>query len=673
MTDDAAFGPEVVGFSRTDLEHVLRCVELAAGSDGLTQPHPKSGCVLVAPGGVTRVGEGFQMGQGGRRAEVIAVDQAAGAATNGVAYLNLEPVHGVTAGEDGPVAALIASGVASVVIGVLHPVPGIRGRAVAALREAGIAVHVLSESSKKTAGDSASVSASESSAHAAAIAVMETARGAPRSDATVTLLIGAAAMACRKVNRALLYRCATGRPFSVFKYAMTLDGKIATTSGHASWVTGPPARGEVWAERARSDAVIVGGRTVRRDNPNLTTRKEGGHHPIRIVLSRSMDLPGVDEVNCGLGTGDECDDTATSEAKASTQKTNLWDTTVAPTIVMTEKGRRPGFQAQLRGLGVEVIEFDELTPDAVSEYCATRGFMQLFWECGGGLGAPALRDGVIHHVMAFVAPKIIGTAGGEAPTPVGEMGHEKMTEAIQLRGLKLSQHGKDILISGYVPPTCTTGFLREVMSDEESDPWDEDPLASVEAAVAAASEHDPGTTHEMRFYKSWDKYGGLSNFSPHPIDMPRVWGASREVGAGTAGAADTVEWPTVEHFYQAQKFSGVDNQVAAEALERIRTAGSPESAARVGRTLQRTSPELIRADWNIVKEDVMRNALRAKLTRHNLVRELLLSSRTGAGAMEVLEDSPCDPVWGVGRDGKGGNLLGKLLMELRDELADADR
>ena len=123
--------------------------------------------------------------------------------------------------------------------------------------------------------------------------------------------------ASRRVNEALLHRAATGEPFSVWKYAMTLDGKIATRTGHSAWVSGtcmrggymaacliaqallcrvnagPAARQRVYAERARSDAIIVGGNTLRRDNPHLTTRQEGGHTPMRVVISRTLDLPEV--------------------------------------------------------------------------------------------------------------------------------------------------------------------------------------------------------------------------------------------------------------------------------------------------------------------------------------------------------------------------------------------
>ena len=93
--------------------------------------------------------------------------------------------------------------------------------------------------------------------------------------------------------QALLHRAVSGKPLGILKYAMTLDGKIATSTGHSAWVTSPTSRARVFETRARSDAVIVGGQTVRRDNPRLTTRQESGHAPVRIVMSRTLDLPPV--------------------------------------------------------------------------------------------------------------------------------------------------------------------------------------------------------------------------------------------------------------------------------------------------------------------------------------------------------------------------------------------
>ena len=384
-----------------------------------------------------------------------------------------------------------------------------------------------------------------------------------------------------------------------------------------------------------------------------------------------MDLPGTEDANYGLGTGDFEEDADAGAMGAEIRKrkprTNLWNTDEAATVVMTVAGSRPEFQAELRALGVEVVEFDELTPGAVADYCAKRGYLQLFWECGGGLAGPALTDGVFHHVMAFVAPKIVGSSGGPAPSPVGETGLERMTDALNLRGLDIRKHGRDVLITGYLRPKSSTGALaetetREGGGDTAGDAWTEDPLGIVEAAAERAGERREraGDDGFLRFYKSWDVNGALSNFSPHPIDAPLVWG-----GREDDDERETAEWPTVEHFYQAQKFGGVDDPAATSAMEAIRAAASPEEAARIGRTLQRTNPSLIRPDWDECKERVMRAALRAKLTRHAAPRNLLLGSR--AAGLCVLEDSPTDAVWGVGRDGTGGNLLGRLLMELRDE------
>ncbi|CAI5473690.1 unnamed protein product, partial [Closterium sp. Yama58-4] len=216
-------------------------------------------------------------------------------------------------GDDTAVHALIQAGVARVVVGLLNPLPHHHGRAVAMLRQAGVTVDVLGE------GDLAHPDM----------------HGVVRS--------------CRGVNEALLFRAHTGLPFSILKYAMTLDGKIAASTGHAAWVTSREARQRVFDVRSLSDAIIVGGNTVRRDNPRLTTRREGGHVPVRIVMSRSLRLP---------------------------EDANLWDVAIAPTVVMTQRGAKGDFCARLRARGCEVVEFDFLSPRAVMEYCHQRGFMQ---------------------------------------------------------------------------------------------------------------------------------------------------------------------------------------------------------------------------------------------------------------------------------------------------------
>lgn len=106
-------------------------------------------------------------------------------------------------------------------------------------------------------------------------------------------------------------------------------------------------------------------------DPRLTTRHRG-HLPVRIVMSRCLRLP---------------------------ENANLWDVSIAQTIVMTQRGVRKDFQTLLASRGVEVVEFDFLTPRAVMEYCYHRGFLSVLWECGGMLSAPAISSGVIHKVL----------------------------------------------------------------------------------------------------------------------------------------------------------------------------------------------------------------------------------------------------------------------------------
>ncbi|MBI5544203.1 MAG: NADAR family protein [Deltaproteobacteria bacterium] len=138
------------------------------------------------------------------------------------------------------------------------------------------------------------------------------------------------------------------------------------------------------------------------------------------------------------------------------------------------------------------------------------------------------------------------------------------------------------------------------------------------------------------FYSTRGPFGCFSNFSAHPVEI------------------DGVTWPTTEHYFQAQKFSGT-----AHAGE-IRRARSPMVAARMGRSRQRP----LRKDWESVKDEIMRRAVLAKIRQHQEVRELLL----GTGEEVLVEDTTTDQYWGCGSDGKGRNRLGQILMEVRDLL-----
>lgn len=141
----------------------------------------------------------------------------------------------------------------------------------------------------------------------------------------------------------------------------------------------------------------------------------------------------------------------------------------------------------------------------------------------------------------------------------------------------------------------------------------------------------------IHFYHAGDGYGFFSNFSRHPIYLKGR------------------RWPTSEHYFQAQKFANTPHE------EEIRRASSPRVAADLGRDRKRP----LRADWEAVKEDVMREALLAKFTKYPELKNQLLAT----GDAKLIEHTARDRYWGDGGDGSGLNRLGELLMELREKLS----
>ena len=352
-----------------------RCLELANLAAGQTAPNPMVGCVVLNEGLV--VGEGFHPGAGQPHAEVFALAQAGDRARGATLYVNLEPCNHT--GRTPPCTeAIIRAGVSQVVVGMVDPDPRVSGTGIERLRQAGIEVEV-----------------------------------------------GVEEAACQRLNEAFVQRVTHQRPLGLLKYAMTLDGKIAATSGHSAWVTGPMARTAVHQLRATCDAVVVGGNTVRRDNPRLTSHGYSSHNPLRVVMSRSLDLP---------------------------SSANLWQTQEAPTVVFTASKADPERQQRLTVQGVEVMGLPALTPKLVTEWLYQRGCAAVLWECGGLLAAEAIKDGVIDKLWAFVAPKLVG--GTTAPGPVGDLGIQRMDQALALERTTWRTLGDDLLLEAYLcPPT----------------------------------------------------------------------------------------------------------------------------------------------------------------------------------------------------------------------------
>ena len=362
-----------------DAHYMRRCLELAAQAIGHTAPNPMVGCVIVK--NEQTIAEGFHPKAGEPHAEVFALRSAGDQAIGATLYVNLEPCnhHGRTP----PCSdAVISSGVIRVVVGMVDPNPLVAGSGLEKIRSQGISVTV-----------------------------------------------GVEEEACRTLNEAFIHRIVYQRPFGILKYAMTLDGKIATTTGHSSWITGSHSRHWVHKLRSQCDAILVGGNTVRKDNPHLTSHGTSTHNPLRVILTRSMDLP---------------------------TNANLWDTHDISTLIYTQGNPNPKTQEAIERQGVPIISLETLTPDAVMADLYTQGHSQILWECGGTLAAAAIQDQSIQKIYAFIAPKIIG--GLHAPSPIGDLGLLNMTNAIELEKVRLqsitdqtnADITPDVLIEGYL-------------------------------------------------------------------------------------------------------------------------------------------------------------------------------------------------------------------------------
>ena len=344
-----------------------RALQLAALGSGRTSPNPLVGCVVLDANGQL-VGEAFHQRAGTPHAEVHALRQAGDRARGGTAVVTLEPCchHGRTP----PCSeALQAAGVARVVVAMRDPDPRVAGGGIAQLQAAGIEV--------------------------------------------IEAVCEAEA---RRLNRAFIHRVEQGRPLGLLKWAMSLDGRTALPNGSSQWISSPPARVWVHQLRSRCDAVVVGGGTVRADNPLLTSRGRRTPEPLRVVLSRGLDLPA---------------------------HAQLWTTDHAQTLVAHGPEAPAERRLQLDAAGVERLELEASEPLALMEHLAQRGCNQVLWECGPELAAAALRQGCVQQLAAVLAPKLLG--GQAARTPLGDLELVDVNQAEPWQEKRLQQLGADWL------------------------------------------------------------------------------------------------------------------------------------------------------------------------------------------------------------------------------------
>ena len=350
-----------------------RALALAALAEGHTSPNPLVGCVVLDANGQL-VGEGYHRKAGEPHAEVMALRRAGERARGGTLYVTLEPCchHGRT---PPCTQAVLAAGLRRVVVALGDPDPRVAGGGITQLRAAGL----------------------------------EVISGVRQAEAA-------------QQNRAFLHRIRTGRPWGLLKWAMSLDGRTALPNGASQWISSPQARGWVHQLRAGVDAVIVGGGTVRADNPLLTSRGQRNPEPLRVVLSRTLDLPSVAQ---------------------------LWDQTSAATLVAHGREAPEQARQQLDQLGVERIALAACEPTALLEALAQRGCNRVLWECGPQLAAAAIASGCVQETAAVVAPALLG--GAAARTPLGDLGFSAMDQVIRLSPSSPQKLGSDWLFQSLLP------------------------------------------------------------------------------------------------------------------------------------------------------------------------------------------------------------------------------
>ncbi|WP_371679528.1 bifunctional diaminohydroxyphosphoribosylaminopyrimidine deaminase/5-amino-6-(5-phosphoribosylamino)uracil reductase RibD [Streptomyces sp. NBC_01276] len=356
----------------TDVPAMRRAIELAARGLGSTSPNPVVGCVITDPSGAV-VGEGWHERAGGPHAEVHALRQAGAAARGGTAYVTLEPCNHT--GRTGPCAqALIEAGVTRVLYAVADPNPQASGGG-ATLRAAGI-----------------------------------TAEGG---------LLRAEAEAG---NAAWLTSVRLGRPHVTWKYAATLDGRSAAADGTSRWITSAESRADVHRLRAECDAVLVGGGTLREDDPHLAVRGVvGATQPLRIALDTHATV---------LPTARILDD-------------------AAPTLIVV------GEDADTRHLpGVEVLRMPLRdghigVHDLLGRLYA-RGVRSLFLEGGPTLAGTFLRAGAVDRVIGYLAPALLGAG----PAALAGAGVDTISDAVRLDLTEAVRVGPDLRITAV--PTVRT-------------------------------------------------------------------------------------------------------------------------------------------------------------------------------------------------------------------------
>lgn len=361
---------------KTDEQYMQLALDLAASAKGKTNPNPLVGAVIVKDGVI--VGTGLHRKAGEPHAEVHAFNMAGEHAKGATLYVTLEPCSHY--GKTPPCANLVvASEVRRVVVAMEDPNPAVAGRGIQLIREAGIEVQV-----------------------------------------------GLLEAQAKKLNERFIHNMLTKRPFVIAKYAMTLDGKLATHTGHSKWITGESARLEVHKLRNEVDAILVGIGTVLADNPSLTTRlpEGGGKNPIRVLLDSNLQV---------------------------SLEANIVNTEEAQTIIVTTEHANLEKVQALEGKGVQILKVSQnesgLNLEEMLDELYKQGITDVLVEGGSSVNASFVRAGLINKFLVYIAPKLLG--GVNSLTPVAGSNVAYMTDALDVAFDQVEQFGEDLCITAY--------------------------------------------------------------------------------------------------------------------------------------------------------------------------------------------------------------------------------
>lgn len=358
-----------------DEKYMERALELAKQGIGKVNPNPLVGAVIVKNGEI--IGEGYHECYGQAHAERNAVKNAKKDVEGSTIYVTLEPCAHY--GKTPPcVDLIIEKKFKKVVIGMLDPNTLVAGKSIEKLKKHGIEV-----------------------------------------------LVGVKEEECKKINDIFIKYITSKIPFILLKSGISLDGKIATSTGESKWITSKESREDSQNLRNRLASIMVGVNTVIEDNPELTCRIENGRNPIRIIVDSNLRIP----LDC----------------KLVNKKDGL-------TIVGTTEKADESKKQELRDLGVKVIEVSEKAGRVDLKELVIKlgqeGIDSILIEGGGTLNFSALKEGIVDKVRFYIAPKILG--GENSKSSIAGKGFSKLDDAAILKDIIYRQIGQDIVVEGYI-------------------------------------------------------------------------------------------------------------------------------------------------------------------------------------------------------------------------------